>query len=59
MPQMIAKKPFRYAGRDLRADDSFLATAADVRTLTVVGLARLEVVETRRRYRRRDMQASQ
>jgi hypothetical protein len=59
MPQMIAKKPFRYAGRNLRADDSFLAAEADVRTLSTVGLARLDVVQTRRRYRRRDMQASQ
>ncbi len=58
MPQMIAKKCFRYAGRSLHAGEEFSATAPDARALSVTGLAVLSTEAPKKRlYRRRDMRA--
>jgi len=61
MPKMIARKSFRYAGRSLAAGEEFSATTADARVLAATGHAQVEAVAepiSRRRYRRRDMQAA-
>ncbi len=60
MPQMIAKKCFRYDGRSLHRGEEFSASASDARTLSVTGLAGLtstDIPAKKRSYRRRDMQA--
>lgn len=64
MPKMIAKRPFRYAGRSLAAGEAFSATAIDSRVLAATGRAQIEVSASpeiqpppRRRYKRRDMRA--
>lgn len=36
---LIANKPMRYAGRALKAGDSFQASGRDSRTLTLIGRA--------------------
>ncbi len=60
MPQMIAKKCFRYDGRRLHTGETFSASDADMRTLSAIGFAGLASTDqpkTKRAYRRRDMRA--
>lgn len=65
MKHLVAKKQLDYSGNRYSAGARFDATSADARILTVTGLATLADIESpataespsRRRYKRRDMQA--
>lgn len=57
MPTLIAKRSMRYAGRALKAGDSFEANARDSRALVAVGRADLAPAEPERDGLRREAEA--
>ena len=51
--KLIATKPFTYATRRLRPDDSFTATPRDARILISIGSAKPDTDEKPKRSRKR------